>query len=369
MEPKLTVITPVYNAEALLPAALESLRAQTLGFENLRWLVVDDCSTDGSLALAEGWAGQYPNVRVLRTKENSGSAAAPRNLALGYVDTPWVMFLDNDDTFAPDACRALLAAGEEAGADLAGGYFQDVAEDGTPLNERSPSCAARPDTVFRLPEQLAEACAVQSIFWCKAYRMDLIRRNAITFPTDTLMEDSVFYARYLLAARTFAYTDALVYRFRARAGSLSRTGSAAYMLSRAAGYRHLFAVCAGQPALLRHNLENVAAHFLPLIFTSPAVAESERPALVRAWRQAADYTLRAGLCPDDLLLQSLMALCAAGRVDAALAVGALWEPWHGELARRDGLFLAADRNWKAVCAENEALKAENEALKARGGPG
>ena len=356
MQCKLTVITPVYNAEGLLPAALASLQAQTLGFENLCWLLVDDCSTDGSPALMARWAQQYPNVRVLRTPRNSGSAAVPRNLALGQVDTPYVMFLDNDDTFAPDGCRALLAALEATGADLAGGYFQDVDEAGAPLNERSPSCGQMADRLLRLPEDLEAACAVQSIFWCKAYRMDLIRQNAVTFPADTLMEDSVFYAKYLTAARSFAYTDALVYRFRARAGSLSRTGSADYMLSRAAGYRHLFAVCAGAPALLRHNLENVAAHFLPLAFTD-AVPAARRPALMRAWRQVAAYSLEAGLCPDDLLLRRLMELCAAGRVDAAVAVGELLAPWRSEIARRDELFLAADRNWKAVCAENETLKA------------
>ena len=108
MAPKLTIITPVYNAEGLLGRALASLQSQTLGFENLRWVLVDDQSTDGSFSLIQGWARQYPNITVLQTAENSGSAAAPRNLALGRVDTPYVMFLDNDDAFAPDACRALV---------------------------------------------------------------------------------------------------------------------------------------------------------------------------------------------------------------------------------------------------------------------
>ena len=51
MAPKLTIITPVYNAEGLLGRALASLQSQTLGFENLRWVLVDDQSTDGSFSL------------------------------------------------------------------------------------------------------------------------------------------------------------------------------------------------------------------------------------------------------------------------------------------------------------------------------
>lgn len=359
MAPKLTIITPVYNAEGLLGRALASLQSQTLGFENLRWVLVDDQSTDGSFSLIQGWARQYPNITVLQTAENSGSAAAPRNLALGRVDTPYVMFLDNDDAFAPDACRALVDAAERTGADLVSGYFQDVDADGAPLGDRHPSCgpAGQPDRLYRLPKELEAAAAVQGIFWCKLYRMELILANAVTFPTDTLMEDSVFFAKYLLCCRTMFYTDALVYRFSARGDSLSRTPNARYVLSRAVGYDHLFALYAGQPAVLRLNLENVAAHFLPLIFSSPDILPEERPALLRAWRRAAAYSLREGLCPDDPVLKKLMELTGAGRVDAALAVGELLESWRAETGRRDELFLAADRNWKAVCAENEALKA------------
>ena len=58
MAPKLTIITPVYNAEGLLGRALASLQSQTLGFENLRWVLVDDQSTDGSFSLIQGWARQ-----------------------------------------------------------------------------------------------------------------------------------------------------------------------------------------------------------------------------------------------------------------------------------------------------------------------
>lgn len=325
---EITVITPVYNAQAMLEGVFDSLKKQTLGFENLRWLLVDDQSMDGSWALIQSWAAQYENITALQTACNSGSAAAPRNLALGRVETPFVMFLDNDDAFAPDACRALLAAAHGTGADLVSGYFQDVDAQGNPLNERHHSCSPphpqQPVQLYSLPAQLEQACRIQGIFWTKLYRMDIIRANAITFPLDTWMEDSVFFARYQMCCHTLADVDALIYRFRAREGSLSRTGSAAYMLSRAAGYRHLFSIYAGQPGALRVNLEHVVEHFLPLAFTSPVVQPSQRPALMRAWRQAAAYSLQAGLCPPDALLHKLMELCAAGRVDGALAVGELW---------------------------------------------
>ena len=58
MAPKLTIITPVYNAEGLLGRALASLQSQTLGFENLRWVLVDDQSTDCLLYTSPGGAGR-----------------------------------------------------------------------------------------------------------------------------------------------------------------------------------------------------------------------------------------------------------------------------------------------------------------------
>ena len=70
---KVSVIVPVYNVEKYLRACLESLAAQTL--DDIEIIVVNDGSTDGSLAIAEEFAAKYPWFRVFST-ENKGVSHA-----------------------------------------------------------------------------------------------------------------------------------------------------------------------------------------------------------------------------------------------------------------------------------------------------
>ena len=73
-EPRISVIIPVHNTEALLDRTLDSLARQTL--RDIEVLCVDDGSTDGSLAILNGWAQRDPRIRVIAFPQNRGVAAA-----------------------------------------------------------------------------------------------------------------------------------------------------------------------------------------------------------------------------------------------------------------------------------------------------
>ena len=96
-EYKISVILPVYNMEAFLPRAMQSLREQTIGFENLEVIVVDDCSTDGTQELLQSYSAQHENVFVYTTEAHTGAAGEPRNVGLFHATAPYIMFLDPDD--------------------------------------------------------------------------------------------------------------------------------------------------------------------------------------------------------------------------------------------------------------------------------
>jgi biofilm PGA synthesis N-glycosyltransferase PgaC len=108
---RLTVIIPAYDEAASVADTVRSVLAQTTA--PARVIVVDDCSTDetGALARAAG-------AEVIRPLENTGSKAGAQNLALDLVDTPYCMAIDADTTLAPDAIELLLGALDDD-ADLA----------------------------------------------------------------------------------------------------------------------------------------------------------------------------------------------------------------------------------------------------------
>jgi GT2 family glycosyltransferase len=95
--PRVSIVVPVLDAGATLPATLASIEAQT--FRDFEVVVVDDGSTDArTIALVDA-AGRRPGVTVHRTP-NRGPALA-RNLGIEHARGTYVLPLDADDTLAP----------------------------------------------------------------------------------------------------------------------------------------------------------------------------------------------------------------------------------------------------------------------------
>lgn len=95
-----SVLVAAYNTEAYIGRCLDSLVAQTL--PDVEILVVDDHSTDHTLAVARRYAERYKNVICLSLPRNMGQACA-RNVALARARGEYICFLDSDDWYSPDA--------------------------------------------------------------------------------------------------------------------------------------------------------------------------------------------------------------------------------------------------------------------------
>lgn len=100
----ISVVMAVYNAEKYLREAVESLVHQTIGFDRIQLILVDDGSPDGSGAICDEYRAKYPNNVVVIHKEN-GRQASARNAGLKYVEGKYVNFMDSDDTMEKTAFR------------------------------------------------------------------------------------------------------------------------------------------------------------------------------------------------------------------------------------------------------------------------
>ncbi|WP_046528769.1 MULTISPECIES: glycosyltransferase family 2 protein [Cellulomonas] len=112
--PSVRVVVVSWQGAHLLPACLDSLRAQTV--PGLEVVVVDNGSTDGT---AELLRDRYPDVRALRSERNLGFAGGVDLATRGYAGDH-VVLLNNDATFAPDAVGELLRAVAEPGSERVG---------------------------------------------------------------------------------------------------------------------------------------------------------------------------------------------------------------------------------------------------------
>ncbi len=97
--PLVTVIIAVYNVEVYIAAALESCLNQTYG--NVEVILVDDCSTDGTTAICEQYAAQYPRLRLLRNDRNLGVYVS-RNRGFQAAQGEYLCWHDGDDLMHPD---------------------------------------------------------------------------------------------------------------------------------------------------------------------------------------------------------------------------------------------------------------------------
>ena len=98
---KFSIISAIYNVEFFLAEAIESIIAQTIGFENIQFILVDDGSPDNSGKICDEYAAKYPNNIFVVHKENGGAASA-RNAGLPLAEGKYINFFDGDDKLTPD---------------------------------------------------------------------------------------------------------------------------------------------------------------------------------------------------------------------------------------------------------------------------
>lgn len=91
---KVSIISPLYNCSDFLAKTIDSVRSQT--YQNWELIIVDDCSQDNSLAMAQAYAQQDSRIKVLQLAQNSGAAVA-RNAAIRAASGRFIAFLDCDD--------------------------------------------------------------------------------------------------------------------------------------------------------------------------------------------------------------------------------------------------------------------------------
>ena len=96
MEPKVSIIVPVYNAQEYLKRCVDSILSQD--YRDFELLLMDDGSKDASGEICDAYAQQDGRVRVIH-KENSG-VSDTRNQALELARGTFLQFLDSDDCYA-----------------------------------------------------------------------------------------------------------------------------------------------------------------------------------------------------------------------------------------------------------------------------
>ena len=135
MNPTISVIIPVYNAEKYVGRCIESVQAQT--YTEWLMILVDDGSRDKSLEICQKYAGADNRICVIH-QENAGPGIA-RNVGLEYSKGKYVVFIDSDDYIEKEYFQLLSQQDE----DVVYIDVRNVGEDGRVLKEEYMSSNKR----------------------------------------------------------------------------------------------------------------------------------------------------------------------------------------------------------------------------------
>lgn len=229
MNPLITIIVPVYNAELFLRSSVDSVLAQT--YRNLEIILVDDGSSDLSGAICDSYAEQDKRVRAIH-KSNGGVSSA-RNAGLDAATGDYVAFVDSDDTVDPDMYGVLLNTLKKSGADMAVCGFE------LHKGEKRHAVRVPQDGYFDVPqlyekylENFVAWASLMTSIWSKLISSHMLRAGdqPIRFAVNLQRsEDAAFIVDCLTVARNgIMFVDACPYHYDLTSNAASLTKTVSY---------------------------------------------------------------------------------------------------------------------------------------------
>lgn len=207
--PLVSVIIPCYNSAEHIEETLESVRAQTM--PDLEMLVVDDCSSDGSVEVVQRVAARDSRVRLLRQPTNQGVARA-RNRALDQARGRYIAYLDSDDLWVPEKLERQIAFMAERGIGACFTSYETIEQDGTHRNfVHTPR-----SITYRQFLKNTVTCSHSLLFDTR--RVD---RSLLVMPDIRRGQDFATWVQVMKAGHTFFGLDEPLAKYRKCPGSLS----------------------------------------------------------------------------------------------------------------------------------------------------
>ena len=217
-EPTVSVVIPAYNAEKTLRQMLDSVLGQT--WQAMQVILVDDGSSDGTVAMAREAAEKDPRLTVIAGE--SLGVSATRNTALPLCEGKYIRFVDADDTLPPDSMERMVRRAEKDSPELViGGYDQYFGE------KRSFHNLAGRDDTIPCDGMMDHLCShansyFYGVLWNKLFLRENLEKAHCRFQEDlTWGEDFAFVMDYLCSVKRVSFMKDSLYDYRRTAGSTS----------------------------------------------------------------------------------------------------------------------------------------------------
>ncbi|AFW90901.1 putative glycosyltransferase [Lactococcus cremoris subsp. cremoris UC509.9] len=204
-----TIILPVYNGEKYLKRAIDSVLNQTIGYDKLTLLVINDGGTDSSSQIISNYQKKYPELIHFIDRENKG-VAKTRNEAIILTETEYLTFLDQDDYLDQEFVQKLYQEAKTSKVDVVVGGYRRPDEVGSVRKTVQPS-----DTEFGKFITMAA--------WSKLHRTKFLKENKIEFFDNSVGEDNVFTFKEIMSTQNILIINYIGYNWFYNTSSVSNT--------------------------------------------------------------------------------------------------------------------------------------------------
>ncbi|MER7713336.1 glycosyltransferase family 2 protein [Streptomyces werraensis] len=214
VERDVTVVVPFRDVQNFFAEFLDSVAAQT-AFARAHVILVDNGSTDRSVAIAEEFAARHGNVDLV--SEPQGRAGDARNMGMDMAVTPYIVFWDADDIVPERSLEVLRNTIVKTRATVVVGREKHVPKPvKAPWHKYFGKSVKTVGSVVDIPDLIHSASC-----WNKMFDLDLLRSQGIRFGTGTAFEDAYVSIPALLLSERIALVDAPVYEYRRRGDGTS----------------------------------------------------------------------------------------------------------------------------------------------------
>ncbi|MFD0829839.1 glycosyltransferase family 2 protein [Neobacillus sp. M.A.Huq-85] len=216
MNPKVSIIVPIYKVEKYLSRCIESILEQT--YTNLEIILVDDGSPDQCGEIAEQFA-EKDNRIVVFHKENGGLSDA-RNFGMQFTTGEYTMFVDSDDWLEESMVENMVFTSKKYNADVVQSAFyyaynQHLLFDNRIYSQNDPPVVLDNQSLMR---QLVINETVKNFAWGKLYKTKMI--EDLPFKKGVLFEDVFWAHKVMQRVNTFVILNSPLYNYFQRDDSI-----------------------------------------------------------------------------------------------------------------------------------------------------
>lgn len=187
MEKTVSIIVALYNSGEYMRKCIDSLLQQTL--KDIEIILVNDCSPDNSLEIAEEYKKKYPDIIRIINHDKNERAGTARNNGLKAASGKYVWFVDADDWLAPTALEEAYSLIEETQGDIVSVDYYEITDEN---NEPTTLVESVPDSCVGIMDNKKknEYIAKVKAGFSKLIRREFLLKYKLFYPEGILFEDN-----------------------------------------------------------------------------------------------------------------------------------------------------------------------------------